>query len=169
MRTPKSDFHNLKDSGRACIGCGRTSDQVMLMRLRSYSRSLCCGWCFLEYATCEGVNPLGVKCHHGPIDHYEKVGACSIAGCGCARWVHGLESEADRMLADCVGKSPTFRECQGYGQNLGKCGRIILAGPDGIIPRLCGDCEKRWAQEAAEGARAQKELLELDTSEKLPN
>ena len=139
------------------------------MRLRTYSRSLTCGACFIKYAKCENVNPVGTKCHHDPVGHVGKIGMCSVAGCGCPRWIHGLESEHDRQLAAGIGKTPRADYCGGYGVNLGKCGKIILAGPDGTIPRLCEQCEKRWVQEVSQGAREVSKLLDLDTQGVLPN
>lgn len=166
---PHSDLENIKESGSQCIGCGRSSKQVMLMRLRTYSRSLCCGACFIKYATCENVNPIGTKCHHEPVQHFNKIGPCKVSGCGCRRWIHGLEDEFDRQLAAGVGKSPQSQECQGFGQNLGKCGEIILVGADGIIFRLCKKCERRWVQETQEGAKEMKALFDFDTSKEVPN
>jgi len=165
----KSDLSNIKDSGRACVGCGRGPDQVMLMRLRTYSRSLACGACFIKYAKCENVNPVGTKCHHDPTDHHNKRGACKMAGCGCPRWVHGLENEFDRQLAAGIGVSPRMDHCTGFGVNLGKCGRMILAGLDGTISRLCDTCTRNWIRETQEGMKEVSKLLDLDEKHILPN
>jgi len=89
--------------------------------------------------------------------------------CGCQKWVHGLESEMDRQLADCVAVPERMRECNGFGQNLGKCGRLIFVTPDGDLPRLCDTCERRWVQETQEGAREMSALLNLDTTKLDPN
>jgi len=131
----KSDLSNIKDSGRACVGCGRGPDQVMLMRLRTYSRSLACGACFIKYAKCENVNPVGTKC----------------------------------QLAAGIGVSPRMDHCTGFGVNLGKCGRMILAGLDGTISRLCDTCTRNWIRETQEGMKEVSKLLDLDEKHILPN
>jgi len=166
-----SDFHNIADSGRACVGCGRGPDHVMLMRLRTYARSLACGACFIKYASCENKNPdpMARVCHHNPTEHRNKVGPCQMAGCGCPRWIHGLESEMDRQLAIGVGASPRARDCTGFGQNTGKCTRTVLAKPDGSLGRLCDPCERLWVQETQERMREAHALLKLDTSKVMPN
>ena len=164
-----SDFSNLKDSGSSCIGCGRPSSKVLLMRLRTYSRSLCCGACFIRYANCANKNPIGTPCNHPPTEHLRKTGPCQQAGCGCDRWIHGLEGELDRQYADCVGQQARVKECESFGQNLGKCGRIIYAKPDGTLSRLCDDCEKRWVQETRERMTEIAALLDLDTDKEVPN
>ena len=168
-RPRKTDLSHIKKSGSQCIGCARDSGQVLLMRLRTYSRSLCCGACFIKYANCENVNPVGTKCHHNPVDHHNKNGACNMAGCGCPRWIHGLESEFDRQLAAGVGMMPRVQHCNSFGANLGKCGRMILAGPDGTLSRLCHDCERRWVQETQQGMKEVGALLDLDTEKLQPN
>jgi len=165
----QSDFHNIEESGSVCVGCGRGKDQVMLMRLRTYARSLACGACFLKYAACANQNPLGAICGHDPKDHLYKRGPCNMDKCGCIRWVHGLESEMDRQLSACVAVPEKMRECQSYGQNLGQCGRTILVGTDGNFPRLCGSCEKRWVQEVSERAKEVSDFLKLDTTKLVPN
>ena len=165
----KSDFTQLKDSGRACVGCGRGPEEVMLMRLRTYARSLCCGACFIKYANCENINPIGTKCHHDPVDHFGQTGPCTMAGCGCPRWQHGLESEYDRQLAEAVGKSPTSRECSGFGQNFGKCGRPVFLSADAKLSRLCVECESNWVRETQQGQKEIAALLDLDTTKVEPN
>ena len=165
----KSDFTQIKDSGSCCVGCGRSSQIVLLMRLRTYSRSLCCGACFIKYAKCENINPVGTKCHHEPTDHLFKTMACSVAGCGCPRWVHGLESDFDRQLAEAVGKSPTTSECSGFGINVGKCGRPVFLGADGSLSRLCAECERSWVQQVTQGQKEIGTLLDLDVSKVEPN
>ncbi len=169
MNKPKkTDLSQIKKSGSQCVGCGRgPQDGIMLMRLRTYARSLCCGACFIKYANCENVNPVGTKCHHDPMNHLNKTGPCQMAGCGCPRWVHGLESEYDRMLAAGVGVSPQSRECSGYGQNLGKCGRLVLAKADGTLSRLCDQCETRWTRETLQGTKEVKALLDLDITKEI--
>ena len=167
VKRKKTDLSHIKESGSSCVGCGRGPDRVMLMRLRTYSRSLACGACFIKYASCENANPVGTKCHHDPVDHRNKRGACTIAGCGCPSWRHGLEDEFDKQLSAGIGVSPTFRECGGFGANLGNCGRAIFVNADGSMPRLCGQCEGNWVRETREGAREVKMLLDLDTE--VPN
>ena len=167
VRPKKTDLSHLAKSGSQCVGCGRSSNEIMLMRLRTYSRSLCCGACWMKYASCENVNPVNTKCHHEPLDHYNKIVACRMSGCGCPRWVHGLEQDFDRMLAAGVGTSPRLQHCNGFGINLGKCGNMILAGPDGMISRLCSKCERNWVNEVQEGQKEIGALLDLDTT-KLP-
>lgn len=170
MNKPKkTDLSQLAKSGRECAGCGRSSNEVILMRLRTYSRSLCCGACWIKYASCENVNPIGTKCHHDPLDHLRKTGHCQISGCGCPAWIHGLESDFDRMLAAGVGKSPTTRECSGFGINLGKCGRPVFLGADGSLPRLCDTCESNWVRETQQGQKEISALLDLDTTKVAPN
>ena len=161
-----SDFKNLKDSGRACVGCGRNSNEVMLMRLRNYSRSLCCGACFIKYATCENENPAGIKCHHEPQDHLRKIGPCSMAGCGCTHWIHGLESEFDRQFADSVGKIQQSKQCSGLGGN--PCFNLIFIQADGTISRLCPSCEKIWVMENRELYQQVKKLLNIDPAKEIP-
>ncbi len=82
VRQKNTDLSQIKNSGSQCVGCGRSSDQVLLMRLRTYSRSLCCGACFLnpEYAKCANENPMGKKCNHEP----HPKGVCQH--CGCEAW-----------------------------------------------------------------------------------
>ena len=166
-----SDFQNIAQSGSSCIGCGRGSNQVMLMRLRTYSRSLCCAGCFVnsEYANCANKNPGGTTCNHSPSEHIKKNGPCSMAGCGCDRWIHGLENEMDRQLGDCVGKKPRMQECNGYGANMGKCGKLIFADPNGEISQLCDPCQRRWISETQEGMRDFAALNNIDPTKVLPN
>jgi len=75
----------------------------------------------------------------------------------------------DRQLAECVGVPEKMRECQGFGQNLGECGQVILINAEGNFPRLCGSCEKRWVQEVSEGAKRVLGLLNMDTSKMARN
>jgi len=93
-----------------------------------------------------------------------------MPGCGCFAFRHGLESELDRQFADCVGTQARVGECSGFGDKTGKCGRIILAKPDGSVPRLCDECEFVWIRQVVEGARDAALLMGIDPSEiKLPN
>ena len=92
-----------------------------------------------------------------------------MAGCGCPRWQHGLESEYDRQLAEAVGKSPTSRECSGFGQNFGKCGRPVFLSADAKLSRLCVECESNWVRETQQGQKEIAALLDLDTTKVEPN
>jgi len=165
----QSDFYNIQGAGSSCIGCGRGSNQVTLMRLRTYSRSLACGACWIKYAACANKNPVGIVCNHNPTEHLNKTGPCQMDKCGCPTWVHGLESEADRQLADCVGVPEKMRECGSFGQNLGKCGKVILVDADGTFSRLCDSCMKRWVQEVSERAKEVSDLLNMDVSKQVSN
>lgn len=164
-----SDLRNIKDSGRQCVGCARGPEKVMLMRLRTYSRSLTCAGCFIKYAICENVTPLGKKCHHDPREHQNKTGHCRLPGCGCPRWIHGLEDEHDRQYAAGIGKTQQSKECQGYGQNLGKCGNLIFVHSDGTIGRLCDTCERNWTQEVMGQHKGMNALFNLNEKKQLPN
>lgn len=163
MKPKKTDLSQIKDSGRACVGCGRTSDIVPLRKLRTYARSLACFDCMKKYRNCSNENFRGEPCSHEP--HIGRI----CQHCGCGEYRHGLESELDRQLADGVGKSPRYRECRSYGQNLGKCGRPIFAKPDGSLSRLCDDCEGRWVREVRQGAKEAALLLKVDETKVLPN
>lgn len=138
-----SDFHNIKDSGKACIGCGNTSNKVVLTRLKTYARSYACSTCFKKYWNCGAPG-----CNHFP---HPNGRICSQ--CGCKDYIHGLAAEFDRQYAAGVGVSPRLKECNGFGINLGKCGRIILASADGTFERLCSECTHRWMREAIDGQR----------------
>lgn len=164
IKRKRSDFTNIKDSGSCCVGCGRSSQIVRLMRLRTYSRSLCCGACFInpEYAKCANENSLGHKCNHEP----HPKGLCQH--CGCPAWRHGLERELDKQLAAGIGVSPRVEYCAGFGVNLGKCGRMILAGPDGTISKLCVQCERNWVNEVKQGQKEVGALLNLDITKAVP-
>lgn len=161
-----SDFTNIKDSGSQCAGCGRSSKEVMLMRLRTYSRSLCCASCFLKHATCENENILGVKCHHEPTEHFQKTGPCSMDKCGCQRWIHGLENEHDRQYADSVGKMPTQKYCRGFANR--QCSNILLAGKNGAFPVLCTSCMKLWVQGTQETMDEAAKFIEIDEKTATP-
>lgn len=152
----KSDFHHIKDSGKACVACGRTSDRILLTRLDTYARAYACTECFKQYWNCGAPG-----CGHFPHPHGQ---ICSE--CGCEMYIHGLAAEFDRQYAAGVGLAPRIKECTGYGINLGKCGRIVLVKPDGTLGRLCDSCEDRWKREAIEGAREAKLLHDLDTNKK---
>lgn len=163
-----SDFKNLRQSGSSCVGCGRgPNDGVMLMRMRTYSLSLCCAACFIKYATCANVNVLGVKCGHDPIDHYSKIGPCSIGRCGCPRWVHGLENEHDRQYADAVGKAPVSQNCHGFAGKT--CDNIVFVGKDGKFEPLCISCRREWIKDVQAGFADAKKILELDEETEVPN
>ena len=153
--------HNLSQSGSSCVGCARTSDQVMLMRLRTYARSLVCAACFMnpKYALCHNEVD-GHRCGHDPHPPGKKNPTGKCPYCPCAAWRHGLESEYDRQFADTVGLKPTFSECKSFGSQT--CGRIILAGTDGAIPRLCPKCEREWIEAYRQGAREVGALLNID-------
>lgn len=172
-----SNFENIKDSGKACVGCGRTSDQVMLKKLRTYSLSFTCGACLMnpQYAACANENPLKKKCGHEPMQHKRTpgglyaFGACTIDGCGCERWIHGLETEFDRQYAAGVGVAQRFHECNGFGANIGKCGTVILAKADGSMDRLCEPCMRRWLNETKDTAKQFQLLQKVDTKIEFPN
>lgn len=161
MNRPNSDFHNIKDSGKACVSCGRTGDVVPLKKLRTYAVSLACFECFAKYATCAYVSPLGVLCNHEP----HPKGPCQH--CGCQYWQHGLETEYDRQLAACVGKAPTAHQCRGFANR--KCENVVLMGMDGEVPPLCSSCAKEWHQGVMETMRAAKQLIDLDENKEVPN
>src|SRR6185369_736185 len=148
-RNCMSDFHNLADSGKACVGCGRgVKDGVALMRIRTYARSYSCFDCWRKHQSCANVSPTsGRKCNH----ERHAPGLC--AHCDCPVWIHGLEQEFDRQLANCVGIPKGATICNGYGVNLGKCGRMIFADSENQVSRLCVECEDRWNREAAEQDR----------------
>lgn len=162
-----SNFENIKDSGRACVGCGRTSDVVPLRKLRTYSLSLSCAECYTKVANllCANKNAIGVACRHEP--HLK--GPCEVHGCGCESWIHGLENEMDRQLAAGVGAVKRFIECKSFGSQMGKCGRVVFMKSNGVQPRLCEDCEKRWVQETKEGMKQYQQLADLDTKIEFPN
>lgn len=173
-----SDFSNIKDSGRACVGCGRgPRDGVELKRLRTYSRSLACYPCLAKYISCANKNPLGQVCNHHPTDHayievqdgnVRRLGACNQPGCGCADYRHGLEGEFDRQLSDGVGKRQQSRICTGFGENLGKCDHIVFVQADGTLMRLCAECEEQWKRLAVQSSKEVHELLNLDTTKMMP-
>lgn len=165
-----NDFSNLADAGRACCNCGRTSDKVRLKKLRTYSRSYACSECYVKHWNCGNKNPLGNPCNHAPNQHQKTPkgdehivfsGPCEQAGCGCAGYIHSLESELDRQYANCVGLEPRIKECGGYGQNLGKCGRLIFLGADGTLGRLCPTCEASWMRETMQGMQEAGKVLDL--------
>ncbi len=162
-----SNFENIKDSGKACIGCGRTSDVVDLRKLRTYSLSLSCAECYCKvaYLLCANKNAIGTICGHEP--HLK--GACQVHGCGCERWIHGLENEMDRQYAAGVGAVKRFRECQSFGAELGKCGTIIFVDGEGNLARLCPSCERRWLNETKETLRDVQMLQGIDTKVEFPN
>jgi hypothetical protein len=122
-----SDFQNLKQSGSACVGCGRTKDQVVLLKLRTYGRSLACPDCFKQHLACG-------DCHCG--FHFERV----CQQCGCQEWRHGLETEFDRQQADCVGKVPLIHRCAHCGDD------YVDLGLDKKLLRLCSTCDREWAE-----------------------
>lgn len=159
-----NDFSNLSESGKSCVGCGRTSAQVRLKKLRTYARSYACADCYVRHWNCGNLNGQGKPCNHPPNEHLKFKGPCQQAGCGCVEWIHGLEQELDRQYAACVGLEPRIKECGGFGQELGKCGRLILIKPDGELSRLCPSCEDRWIRETKQGISDASKLLELDVS-----
>lgn len=161
-----SDFTNIKDSGRACVGCGNTSNKVVLTRLKTYARSFACAECFKKYWNCGAPG-----CNHFP---HPNGRLCRQ--CGCNDYIHGLAAEFDRQYAAGVGLSPRLKECGGFGVNLDKCGRVILAGPDGTFERLCSECMGRWVRETQETQREFQKTMEhaailenLDTETETPN
>jgi hypothetical protein len=136
-----SDFHNVKSQGCACIGCGTTPDKERLLKIRKGSTVWSCLRCFLKYSNCG-------NCNHE--QHAKRSGAgdptTPCMECGCRQYIHGLEAEFDRQLADCVGKVPIMRHC------LRGCGREVMMVPDPIsksgarIPLFCSACEREWAE-----------------------
>lgn len=137
-----SDFTNVTSQGTACVSCGRTPDQTALKRLRKGARIYSCFECYLKYSGCG-------NCHHP--QHAKRSGGGDLTGvcsdCGCRQYIHGLEAEYDRQLADCVGKKQTVNYCRGFGQRLGKCGSVLLLKLDGTLPALCSDCDREWTQQ----------------------
>lgn len=74
----------------------------------------------------------------------------------------------DRQYANAVGKAPLTVECQSYGQKLGKCGRLIFAGPDGILGRLCDVCERDWLEANKQLDREVKAMFNIDEKTEIP-
>lgn len=156
-----SDFRNIAESGQACVGCGRgVKEGLSLKRLRTYARSLACLECIIRYAACGNKNPAGAKCGDSPRDHEIGLGACKRPGCGCERYMHGLEREFDRQLAESVGKNPTFATCGGFGAKLGQCGATIFILP-GMHMRLCSACEREWVSQTRSQAEEMAKLFNL--------
>lgn len=153
-----SDFTQIKDSGKLCVGCGVSSAKQKLLRLDTYSVALACYQCFHKHRSCAGFSADGKKrCNHEP--HQDVI----CPQCKCPAYRHPLAADFDRQYEKAVGaQQPRARECQSYGVNLGNCGRIILAAPDGSLGRLCSECERRWCRETQEGAREAGKFLELD-------
>lgn len=136
-----ADFSHLKKSGHSCVGCGKEGDKAPLTKLATYALAYACWACFKRYWDCG-------DCQHGP-HPFGRV--CKT--CGCKNYRHSLAKEFDRQYEAGVGVTPRVKECQGYGQNMGKCGRAILADSAGTVSRLCHECEARWTREALEGHR----------------
>jgi len=143
-----SDFSNLSESGRQCVGCSVTSDKQKLLRLDTYSVAMGCYQCYEKHKACGG-------CNHEP----HSKGPCPQ--CGCPTYRHSLAAEFDRQFAACVGLEQRVKTCDGFGINLGKCGRIILIKPTGELPRLCDPCIKLWSQEAMQGMKEVTTLLDM--------
>ena len=72
------------------------------------------------------------------------------------------------MLAAGVGISPRIKQCKSFGQNLGKCGRLIFARPDGSLGRLCDTCERTWVEGTREGMKQADTLINFDTTKIVP-
>lgn len=144
----KSNFRNMKDAGKACIGCGRTQDHAELKKLSTYSRSYACRDCISneKYRMCANRNPEGGICGH---EVHSRNGFCPY--CGCQKYIHGLEGEHDRQLAACVGGATAIKECPSYGSKLGTCGKTIFADVNGNFARLCPECDREWAEAVGAG------------------
>lgn len=152
-----SNFDNVKNSGRSCIGCGKDVSQVNLKRIRSYGMALACRACILKHIACANVSPItGQACNHRP-----HIGVI-CQHCGCPEYIHGLQGEADRQLAACVGMLRRSKVCESYGAKLGKCGRLIFANGSGELSRLCDKCEREWMQQNIEQDREMAAELEAE-------
>ena len=151
-----SDFSNLQDSGKACVGCGRTN--VILSRLATYAVAYACARCFKRHWNCGNIN-----CKHLP--HPER----KCTECPCEFYIHGLAAEFDRQYDKCVGQTPKIHYCSGIGVNTGKCERLVFMEPDGSLPRLCGDCKEEWMRAFQQGKAEAEKLIGMDTTNLLPN
>lgn len=154
-----SDFYNLKDTGKACIGCGRT-EQIMI-KLPTYSLAFGCLECVRRHKSCGNLRADGQgKCNHEP--HPGKV----CQHCGCIEYMHSLVMEHDRQYSNCVGKAPTWKQCSGFGEK--KCNNAVLLGPDGTLTRLCSECDREWMQLNIERVKEVQALISLDTTKETP-
>lgn len=143
------NWEHLKKAGHSCVGCGREGDKIPLTKLATYALAYACWDCWKKYWNCD-------TCKDFP---HPNGRVCKT--CGCKEYRHQLAAEFDRQYANGVGAVQRLRECNGYGQNLGKCGTVIFANGAGEISRLCAACEKRWIQEAQEGQRAAAKLIDV--------
>lgn len=128
-----SDFSNLELAGKVCMNCGVSGSKQKLMRLNTYSLSLSCYPCWVKHINCADCKKSCTKDPHSN-------GPCTM--CGCAVYRHGLENEFDRQYAACVGMPAHSGICTGFAGR--ECGRLVFAGHDGVVPRLCDTCMPEW-------------------------